>query len=161
LAFDQAFEFLMDHEDKTRSGQVTTDSGGLTRWGISHKAYPALDIKNLSYEDARDIYHSDYWCSEYDAMPQGVANKVMDCAVNMGKKRAHILLQCALQDCGEPVVADGKLGPATMGAVKRSEPMHLLVSLREHCCKFYEELVRRNPAKYERYLAGWLRRARS
>jgi hypothetical protein len=46
--FDEAFEFLMDHEDKTRSGQVTTDSGGLTRWGISQKAYPALDIKNLS-----------------------------------------------------------------------------------------------------------------
>lgn len=160
-SFDVALENTMRWEDPSGRGVVTTDSGGLTRWGISQKAYPDLDIAHLSFEDAKIVYKGEYWCPEYDLIPQGVCNKVFDCAVNMGKKRAHILLQCALQDCGEPVVADGKLGPATMSAIDRSDPMHLLVSLRENCCNFYEELARRNPEKYGRYLAGWLRRARS
>ncbi len=32
------------------------DPGGETNWGISKRAYPNLDIKNLAMEEAKRIY---------------------------------------------------------------------------------------------------------
>lgn len=37
------------------------DAGGLTKFGISKRAYPKLDIVNLTVEDAKKIYERDYW----------------------------------------------------------------------------------------------------
>lgn len=37
------------------------DPGGLTKYGISQRSYPDLDIRNLSIEDAKEIYFRDYW----------------------------------------------------------------------------------------------------
>lgn len=37
------------------------DPGGETKWGISKRANPDLDIKNLTLEDAINIYYHRYW----------------------------------------------------------------------------------------------------
>jgi hypothetical protein len=65
------------------------DPGGETKWGISKKAYPDEDIKNLTRERALEIYATDYWlASGCDAIPFPANVAVFDTAVNCGVTRA-------------------------------------------------------------------------
>lgn len=85
--FQQAIKFVL----KWEGGYVDNpnDPGGETNFGISKRAYPHLDIKNLAEEQAKEIYHRDYWvkvgCIEI-AHPLDIV--VFDTAVNLGVSRA-------------------------------------------------------------------------
>ncbi len=59
MSFDQALKFVLERE----GGYVndSSDPGGETKFGISKKAYPNLDIRNLTPELAGAIYKADYW----------------------------------------------------------------------------------------------------
>ena len=54
LNFEDAFDRLISHE----GGYVNDplDPGGETKFGISKRSYPTLDIAALTREDARAIY---------------------------------------------------------------------------------------------------------
>jgi lysozyme family protein len=81
---------VLAHEGGYTPG-LPDDPGGETNFGISKRSYPQLDIKNLSREDAIEIYRRDFW--HYDAIEdQALANCVFDCAVNQGPKTASRLL---------------------------------------------------------------------
>ncbi len=66
------------------------DPGGETKYGISKRAHPDVDIKNLTVEDAKSIYLNEYWmvldCDNLD-WPMDLV--VMDVGVNMGPGRAR------------------------------------------------------------------------
>lgn len=63
------------------------DPGGETKYGISKKSYPDVDIKLLALDGAIDIYMRDYWpIAAGLEWPLNVC--VFDCAVNQGVKRA-------------------------------------------------------------------------
>ena len=57
MDFNEAIEIVLKHE----GGYVNDidDPGGETMMGISKKAYPNLDIKNLTKEDVKNIYYKD------------------------------------------------------------------------------------------------------
>jgi lysozyme family protein len=114
-AFYPAVELILKHE----GGYVNhpSDPGGETNWGISKRAYPQLDIKNLSRNDAIAIYRRDYWerC-RCDELPGAMALSVFDFAVNAGVRRAIITLQRSIG-----VRDDGILGPITMTHAKQSD----------------------------------------
>lgn len=119
MNFDLAFEKLIGHE----GGYVNDarDPGGETKYGISKRAYPSEDIKNLTLERARQIYRRDYWDAvKADNMPDAVRMPLFDAAVNSGVKQAVKWLQTAAK--AEP---DGIIGPKTMLAVRMADP-HLL-----------------------------------
>jgi len=81
--FDQTMVFVLKWEGGLSNKK--SDRGGLTKYGISQKAYPKLDIKNLTMEKALDIYKSDYWVpSGANEQPWPVCLAVMDSAVNCG-----------------------------------------------------------------------------
>lgn len=68
------------------------DPGGATKFGISQRAYPALDIKNLTLDQAQAIYLKDYWdACGCELMPWERALCVFDCAVNEGQGTARSL----------------------------------------------------------------------
>lgn len=75
------------------------DPGGLTKYGISQRSYPDLDIRNLTIEQATDIYKKDYWnlcnCDAY-SWPLDIC--IFDTAVNMGNSRAMNLLEQIRED---------------------------------------------------------------
>lgn len=54
--FEQALRGLFERE-----GGTTTDTGGLTKYGISQRTYPNLDISNLTLNDAARLYKKDFW----------------------------------------------------------------------------------------------------
>ena len=160
-SFDEACKNTLKWEDPALSGQVTVDSGGKTRFGISAKSYPDVDIENLTLEGAEDIYHRDFWLPMFDDIQsQAVANKVFDMGVNMGVRVAVKLCQKALNDCGEVIVIDGRFGPTTLNAVNRQDERDLLPELRNAAVERYMQIIDDNP-KLKRYERGWLKRARS
>lgn len=144
---DAARIIIMDLEG---GDKVITDSGGLTKYGISQKAYPDLDIKNLEYEDACSIFFKDYWnTSKADQLPSPLNIYVVDMAYNAGPRTAIKLLQKALGN----VAVDGRWGPRTQAAVSRYD-------VNELCVLFNSERVRSyvGMRNYDKYGAGWINR---
>lgn len=94
------------------------DPGGLTKFGISQRAYPNLDIASLTREQALSIYRADYWMKIHgDALPAGLDLLVLDTAINMGCLTAAMLLQDAL--C---ITMDGQIGPITLAHAHQAMP---------------------------------------
>src|SRR5260370_488052 len=87
-----------------------------TKYGISARAYPNEDIKNLTKQRAAELFQRDY--GMFSALAdQRVMNKVLDLAVNMqkgGKGPATEILQGAINASGGYVPRDVNLrgGPA-------------------------------------------------
>lgn len=103
--FFRCIQFVLEQECRRRKdgtlddGYVNdpNDPGGETKYGISKKAYPKLDIKELTLEDALAIYHRDYWpVAKSLTFPMNVC--VLDCAVNQGKKKAMQFLLASKGD---------------------------------------------------------------
>lgn len=110
-AFDQAFDILIGHEGGYTSGEG--DPGGETKYGISKRAYPDVDIANLTEDDAKKLYKSDYWDKLYlDTAAPPLALIVFDAAVNNGVGQATKFLQTGLG-----VTADGVFGSQSQAAL--------------------------------------------
>ena len=89
------------------------DPGGETRYGISKRAFPNEDIKNLTVERAKEIYKKYYWdMCECDRLPDWSKLIVFDCAVNQGAPRAKLFIQRTAS-----VEADSIIGPRTLAAM--------------------------------------------
>jgi lysozyme family protein len=111
MSFDKAFALTVGVE----GGYVNdpADPGGETKYGISKRAHPDIDIKALTLDQAKDIYQRDYWqAASCDSMPERIGHLVFDCAVHHGVKTAIKLLQRALK-----VADDGEFGPITRGTL--------------------------------------------
>jgi len=80
--FHKCMQFILSVE----GGYVNNpkDPGGETNYGISKRAYPNEDIKNLKLPRVLEIYEKDYWDSKWDKWSFPIALCMMDTAVNMG-----------------------------------------------------------------------------
>lgn len=127
------------------------DSGGMTKFGISHKAYPALDIANLTKEEAGRIYQRDYWDAvKAGEMPESIALAVFDGAVISGPVASVRWLQTIMD-----VNVDGVVGAETLRAVwAREVTGQTLVSYLARRAVHFAEITRQRVSqrKYER---GW------
>ncbi len=130
------------------------DKGGLTKYGISQRAYPNLNIRDLTLDDAKRIYFVDYWepIQGDKIQSQALANYALDMAVNHGVTQAIKLLQK-----GAKVPVDGVLGPITLNKINTS-PADTLRSTVQHRIDFYNAIVKKNPSQ-AKFLKGWLARA--
>ena len=124
------------------------DPGGLTKYGISQRSYPTLNIAALTLDDAKAIYRRDYWNPiRGDELPSGLDLTLFDSAINQGPVTAIQLLQHALQ-----IKADGRLGPITLAASFKAMP-DLLDDFDAERALRYE--FNRNEETFGR---GWYRR---
>lgn len=158
-AFDDAFALVIANEggfgdDPADSGNWTGGVVGAgvcrgTKWGISAAAYPTLDIRNLTEQDAREIYLQRYWVPiSGDQMARGLALLVFDAAVNNGVSRAVVLLQLAVGS--EP---DGLLGPQTLARVALADPNAVCPEFQARRLLFMVGL-----ASWRIFGLGWARR---
>jgi lysozyme family protein len=139
-----------------------SDAGGETRYGLSKREYPSLDIKNLSRDEALAIYYRDWWQRfRYAELPGPIGAKVFDLAVNMGPGAATRCLQRALRACGKAVAEDGALGKATVAAVRVVSQLALAAALRSEAAGYYRVIAtaRRGSRESEEFIRGWLNRA--
>ena len=127
------------------------DPGGLTKYGISQAAFPDLDIRALTPEQAIALYATNYWePAKCPALPPPLALVHFDAAVNDGVGQAARFLEQAV---GVPV--DGIVGPITIAAAwKATDAVEAYFAVRE---AFYRHLAQANPAEGV-FLDGWLNR---
>ena len=151
--FDEIIEKVLEHE----GGYVNDpkDLGGETKYGITKRFYPELNIKELTIEKAKQIYKDDYWDkNRVESLPQNLWHIFFDMCVNMGRRTAVKVLQRAAVNRGRDIEVDGGLGPATIGALKGVE----LDRVRAYRVKFYVDLITSKPEQ-EKFFLGWFRRA--
>lgn len=124
------------------------DPGGETKYGISKRSYPDVDIKNLNIDKAKQIYYNDYWLSvKADKLPYQVALCVFDSAVNLGVDRTVKIMQEVLG-----VTSDGIIGPITLNAMKEASPLDCITFSMERQL-FYQSLN-----TFKRFGKGWTKR---
>jgi lysozyme family protein len=163
MARDQRFEPMVDfvlqwEVVRDKQGNVVAeedpdDPGGLTKYGIDKAAHPNVDIRNLTEEQAKDIYYKDYYLgSGADKLPDGIADIVLDISVNNGKGRAIKILQAAV---GAEV--DGSLGPDTIQRVNAAPREQTIVAMLLARENLYRGIAANRPAS-QKFLAGWLNR---
>jgi len=86
--FKKAVEFVFKWEGGYSNDP--NDPGGETKFGISKRSYPELDISKLTLEQAKKIYYENYWLkSGCQNMEYPLNLVVFDTAVNMGRRRAE------------------------------------------------------------------------
>jgi len=147
-AFLAASRWVLDVAER---GQLTTDQGGLTRWGISQNAYPDEDIVEMTRARAEAIYLRDFWLPiKGDSFPPIIAFVLFDAAINSGPVQAIKLLQRALR-----VEEDGIVGPVTIRAAGIYPHVESVARFLERRLTFYRELVISNPARHGTSLYGW------
>lgn len=127
------------------------DPGGETKFGISKRAYPHLDIRNLTKEQADQIYYEDYWIKmACDAMKPCMAGFVLDFAINSGVPTVTKSLQRALG-----VLPDGKIGNLTIAAIRSAQPKRIVRMMFVDRAIIMAEAKKSN---YEEHKHGWFAR---
>ena len=152
--FDEIIEQVIKHE----GGLVDdpNDAGGLTNFGISKRAYPDEDIKELTVERAKELYKRDYWdrfkCGQ---LPDRIRHIYFDMCVNMGGGRATKILQEACNSKNSNKIdVDGGIGKNTIKASANLEDFRL----RAYRVMFYAELVMKKPDQIK-FWVGWFKRS--
>ncbi|SHG65304.1 Predicted Peptidoglycan domain-containing protein [Pantoea sesami] len=164
-AFSHALTFVLQFEGGHSND--LTDKGGKTKYGISDMrdgladgmtdvsgdSKPDTCIRDLTLDQARQIYFRDYWstalCTEW---PDGISLFIFDSAVNHGVNKAVRLLQGAAG-----VKADGIVGEKTRAAVTSFDPQYLLTRLILLRSRYYADIIKSN-ASQGKYLNGWFNR---
>jgi lysozyme family protein len=124
------------------------DPGGETKYGISKRAYPTEDIRNMTIDRAGVLYRRDYWDAiRADELPWPWALMVFDCAVNQGVGTAIRLMQDALG-----VMVDGKIGPRTLAAAQGRDSRALARFMALRALRYAK-----NP-NFDTFGYGWLTR---
>lgn len=160
---------IIDVTIKAEGGYVNdpADRGGATKYGITQAVARANgytgDMRDLPLDTAREIYKREYAVKPgFADFPSQVAAELFDTGVNMGTAKATEFLQRAVNALGGAGIAvDGKMGPATRGAVKsylqsRGNAVDILCKTL-NCLQGvrYVEIVEKNPTQ-RKFINGWI-----
>jgi lysozyme family protein len=139
----------MDPRDRGNWTGGRRDVGELrgTKFGISAAAFPTLDIKSLTLDQAREIYLEKYWApAGCDMVPEQIKFPLFDLAVNSGPGRAARLLQRAVG-----AEEDGSVGPKTVMSILNMPPDKVLRRLDAH-----RLLLMANDSSWPAHGRGWV-----
>ena len=154
-SFDPAVAKTLIREGGARFTDNPDDRGGATKYGISQRAYPNLDIANLTEDQAKAIYKRDYWdkvCGD-QLKSQAVAENVFDTAVNMGPVTATKLAQMTLG-----IGVDGKFGADTLKAANAADANEFLAEYTLAKIARYAAICNKDRSQ-SRFLLGWINRS--
>ena len=135
MTFDEVFSktiefeggYSTDHADKGNWTGGEIGSGELkgTKYGISARAYPTLDIKNITIEQAKELYRKDYWNPiKGDQLNGDIGFHIFDFAVNAGVGPASRAAQAI---AGAQV--DGVIGPKSVAAINAVDEVEFIARL--------------------------------
>ena len=160
--YQKAFERVIGHE----GGYVNDpdDPGGETKFGISKRSYPNLEIETLTLKDAKKIYYNDFWLKQKcDQLEENIAIELFDTSVNMGNGQGAKIFQKALnltnrnQKDYHNIKVDGGIGPKTLKAYeanKNERRLYNVMNILQGA--FYVDIMERNEVA-EKYV-GWFDR---
>jgi lysozyme family protein len=157
-------DYVWDHDDL----------GGETKYGISKRSYPDLDIKKLTLDDACAIYKRDFWdvmrLSEVN--DQKIAENIFWFGVNSGTIESIKILQHILNEDKYSILnEDGICGTKTLQSLISFISQNgiferginsiickiLLNSLKLEQISYYVNIVKNKPSQ-NKFLLGWINR---
>lgn len=146
MTFRDVVDRTLGHE----GGYVNNpaDPGGETQWGISKRAYPTVNIKTLTREQAIEIYERDYWLPMGSTLSAAVNYQLFDATVNHGRGNAVRFLQRAVG-----VADDGVWGPRSAAACKAMKEADVLLRFLAERLTFMTKL-----STWQTFGKGWARR---
>ena len=119
--------------------------------GVDPSTITVDDIRNVSDEEARDIFLQKYYFANgLDRLPPHLQANVLDMYINSGRNAISILQDML------GVERDGALGPQTLEALENSNITNKMYA--ERRVQFYNAIVRNDPSQ-RGFLQGWLNRA--
>ena len=129
------------------------DPGGETNMGITKRNYPDLDIKNITRNQAIEIYFRDYWSKMNlkNINNENAILQIFDAGVNTGTRTAIKLAQKLVG-----AYADGVVGDQTTGMIN-DFPVDFVRIYKCERIKYYLALTRRKPV-LNKFLNGWITR---
>lgn len=156
LKNEGGFQVLSNDPGNWTGGSVGKGELKGTKYGISAREFPNLDIENLTVTQAETIYVTKYWNLLYfQILNQGVANKIFDMGVNQGPDTAVKLLQQVLG-----IEADGDFGPQTLAAVNAADATSTLAAYKVRLVAHVVQIGAQNPGERP-FVADWIRRINS
>jgi lysozyme family protein len=129
------------------------DDGLETKWGISKRAHPTVDIRNLTREGAQQIYWNDYWQPvRAPELPAVVGLVVFDWSVTSPRSLVVRRLQALVG-----AVEDGIIGPDTIARAFVPPALDLALDLLVARARHMGAIVKAKPVK-AKYVGGWASR---
>ena len=153
---NQIFDWLLTWEGGATLTNDPLDSGGVTKYGISQRANPDIDIRNLTYSSAKAIYEQRYWLDAHcDELPRFMQLLVFNVAVNAGVSTSIKLLQRVTKS-----TRDGKFGPNTLLNVKRYQGTvkSFSINYTSWLLMHYIAIIIKKPTQVK-WARGWFRRS--
>lgn len=145
--FNECVEIIFELEGYD---ETVVDSGGLTKWGISQRAFPDENIQALTKERAKQLYYKHYWVPAYcDYYLAPLDLCVFDAAVNQGQGTAVRMLQKAVGG----LTIDGRVGPKTIARIQAQPVKELAAKFMARRALRYAET-----RHFDRYGYGWFAR---
>lgn len=155
---EEIIPLILKHE----GGYVNhpSDPGGATNKGITIATFrryikptgTIADLKALTTAQATVVYKRQYWDAvSADLLPAGVDYAVADFAVNSGPSRAAKYLQRVVG-----VKQDGKIGPATLKAVRARNAKDVIRQLCANRLAFMKRI--RGGSLWKTFGRGWQHR---
>lgn len=156
--FDKARPVIVAAEGGTVDS--ASDYGGFTKLGISHSAYPHLNIAALTTEQCFTILKEDYWDHYHlDQIDnQIIANQCLLLFINMNPLNAGRIIQAAIKGCGQNIVIDGVCGSSTYRSLNSAPQGWLSDRLRTEACRYYLQRTDEDHTQIPN-IRGWIRRA--
>lgn len=150
--FGRALSAVLRHE----GGYVNhpEDPGGPTNKGVTLATFrkwvkrdgTANDLKRITDAEVAKVYRGGYWNAvKAGSLPGGIDYAVFDYAVNSGPTRAAKALQNALG-----VAADGIVGPVTLAAAAKADPIATIKTICDRRLVFLKQLK-----TWPTFGAGW------
>lgn len=133
--FDTAFLIVVGSEGYYSNDP--DDPGGETKFGVSKKSYPNLDIKKLDISGAKEIYYRDFW-TRLNPIEKELKLFVFDASINQGLNFTNAMID--------------KINNISMLTLEGRVEMIYSARL-----KRYDEIILKKPV-LEKYRRGWINR---
>ncbi|MCF8034658.1 MAG: hypothetical protein K9K66_04495 [Desulfarculaceae bacterium] len=157
-AFDISVDWLLRPEIEGKFCDSPNDRGGRTKWGISQRSYPKLNIAALTRDEAKEIYRRDFWDAPNLILgkiaPLPLQMVLLGGAVNHGQTAMARLFQAELNRLGgaKKIKVDGHVGPQTRGKLyaitqyDRDRELDVAQAVLWARLKLYRAIVDKRPA---------------
>lgn len=144
--YETVFERIIGHEGDYVNDPA--DPGGETKFGISKRSYPDVDIKQLTISQAKALWFHDFWMPVRDLPHCSVQFQLCDAAYHHGFHNAVQFLQRAVG-----AADDGVWGARSKEAYNKLSENDILLRFIGYRLQFMTKLTR-----FDRFGRGWSRR---
>jgi len=159
LASEGGFQQDKDDSGNYVNGVLIGTNRGITpsalakHRGVKASTITVEDIKNLTEEEAREIFKNEYFYKpKINQLPLELQPSVLDMQINSGPNAIKILQKLV------GTKQDGIIGPITLKALQ-DKP----VTVNQYAdarIEYYKKVIKKSPEK-KKFLSGWTNRANS